>query len=85
MDWSYRSETYNDAFNTPLLETDSYDLVDASLRWSNVEEDWVVVLSGFNLSDEEYLQTGVYGTAFQVFEGVFDRGRQWRLEVRKNF
>ena len=85
VDWSYQSETYNDAFNTPLLETDSYDLVDASLRWSNVEEDWVVVLSGFNLSDEEYLQTGVYGTAFQVFEGVFDRGRQWRLEVRKNF
>ncbi|MEM6999237.1 MAG: TonB-dependent receptor [Pseudomonadota bacterium] len=85
LDWSYRSETFNDAFNTPILETDAYDLLDASVRWTNPEEDWVVVLSGHNLSDEEYLVTGVYGTAFQVFEGVFDRGRQWRLEVRKEF
>ncbi len=85
VDWSYRSETYNDAFNTPLLETDAYDLVDASLRWSNPAEDWTIVLSGKNLTDEEYLVTGVYGTAFQVFEGVFDRGRQWQLEIRKSF
>ena len=38
-----------------------------------------------NLSDEEYLVTGVYGTAFQAFEGSFDRGRQWLIEVRKDF
>jgi hypothetical protein len=27
----------------------------------------------------------VYGTAFQAFEGSFDRGRQWLVEVRKDF
>jgi iron complex outermembrane receptor protein len=84
-DWSYRSEAYNDAFNTPLLETDSYSLVDASISWSNPGEDWSVVLSGRNLGDEEYLVSGIYGTAFQVFEGMYDRGRQWRLEIRKDF
>ncbi len=84
-DWSYRSETYNDAFNTPLLKTDSYDLVNASVRWTDPGENWSVILSGRNLGDEEYLVTGVYGTAFQVFEGVFDRGRQWQLEVRRQF
>ena len=84
-DWSYRSETYNDAFNTPALETDSYDLIDASVRWTNPAGDWTVILSGTNLTDEDYLVTGVYGTAFQAYEGMFDRGRQWRLEVRKSF
>lgn len=84
-DWSYRSETYNDAYNTELLKTDAYDLLDASVRWSNAAEDWTVTLFGRNLGDEEYLVTGVYGTAFQAFEGVFDRGRQWQLEVRKRF
>lgn len=84
-DWSYRSETYNDAYNTEILKTDSYDLLDASVRWSNAAEDWTVTLFGRNLGDEEYLVTGVYGTAFQSFEGVFDRGRQWQLEVRKRF
>jgi len=84
-DWSYRSETYNDAFNTPLLKTDSYDLFDASVRWTNTGGDWTVVLAGMNLTDEEYLVSGVYGTAFQSYEGLFDRGAQWRLEVRKTF
>ncbi|MEZ5556942.1 MAG: TonB-dependent receptor [Pseudomonadales bacterium] len=84
-DWSYRSDAYNDAYNTPLLETDAYHLVDASVRWRSPAEDWSVILSGRNLGDEEYLVTGVYGTAFQAFEGMYDRGRQWRLEVRKDF
>ena len=84
-DWSYRDETYNDAYNTEILKSDSYNLWDASVRWTNAEQDWTVLLSGRNLTDEEYLVTGVYGTAFQSFEGMYDRGRQWVLEVRKEF
>ena len=63
----------------------SYDLWDASVRWTNAGGDWTVIVSGRNMTDEEYLVTGVYGTAFQAFEGMFDRGRQWVLEVRKDF
>lgn len=85
LDWGYRSETYNDAYNSPLLETDAYDLVDASVRWVDANGDWTVVLAGRNLTDEQYMITGVYGTAFQSFEAMFDRGRQWRLEVRRDF
>ena len=84
-DWSYRSETFNDAYNTPLLATDSYELIDASVRWLSPNEGWVIALSGRNLADEQFLETGVYGTAFQSFEGVYNRGRQWQLEVRKYF
>ena len=84
-DWSYRSRTFNDAYNTPLLETESTDLIDASARWLSADESWTVILSATNLTDEEYLVTGVYGTAFQSFEGMFDRGRQVRFEVRRDF
>ncbi|MFU8815829.1 MAG: TonB-dependent receptor [Pseudomonadales bacterium] len=84
-DWSYRAASYNDAFNTPLLKTGAYHLLDASIRWRNPRQDWSVALSGRNLGDEQYLVTGVYGTAFQAFEGMYDRGRQWHLEARKDF
>jgi iron complex outermembrane receptor protein len=84
-DWSYRAETFNDAFNTPTLATDSVQLVDASVRWISADEDWLVTLSGRNLTDDDYLISGVYGTAFQSFEGLFDRGREWRLELRRDF
>ncbi|MGB1141842.1 MAG: TonB-dependent receptor domain-containing protein, partial [Halioglobus sp.] len=85
VDWSYTDDYYNDAYNTELLKTDSFDTWDASLRWTSLEGDWAVLLSGRNLTDEEYLVTGVYGTAFQSFEGNFDRGRQWLLEVTRYF
>jgi iron complex outermembrane receptor protein len=52
---------------------------------TNQQGDWSVILSGRNLSDEQYLVTGVYGTAFQSFEGMYERGRQWRAEIRKTF
>lgn len=84
-DWSYRDDTYNDAYNTEILKTDSFNLYDASVRWISPGEDLQVIVSGRNLSDEEYLITGVYGTAFQSFEGMYDRGRQWAVEVRKDF
>lgn len=85
VDWSYRDETYNDAYNTGILKTDSYDLWDASLRWTNAGGDLSLMLSGRNLGDEEYLVTGVYGTAFQAYEGSYDRGRQWLIALRKDF
>ena len=84
-DWSYRDDTYNDAYNTEILKTDAYDIWDASVRWTNAGGDLSLILSGRNLTDEEFLVTGVYGTAFQVYEGVYDRGRQWLVELRKDF
>jgi len=85
VDWSFRDDTYNDAYNTELLKTDAYDLWGASARWTNNNGDLTATLSGRNLTDEEYLVTGVYGTAFQSFEGSFDRGQQWLLELRQSF
>ncbi len=84
-DASYRDDTFNDAFNTAVLETESYTLVDARLRWISPSESLSITLSGINLTDEDYLVTGVYGTAFQAFEGVYDRGRQWLLEAQWEF
>lgn len=85
IDWSYRASTYNDAFNSPQLKTGSYHLIDASMRWHSPSRAWSTVLSGRNLGDKEYLVTGIHGTAFQAYEGMFDRGRQVRLEVRRDF
>ncbi len=85
VDWSYRDEVYNDAYNTEILKTDAYDLWDARVQWSSPSQAWSVIASGKNLSDEEYLITGVWGTAFQIFEGVYSRGREYLLELRWQF
>lgn len=85
VEWSYRSSTFNDAYNSPQLRSGSYHLLDASMRWHSPSRAWTAVLSGRNLGDKQYLITGIHGTAFQAYEGMFDRGRQVRFELRRDF
>jgi iron complex outermembrane receptor protein len=85
VDWSYRDDQYMDSFNTPQIAQGSYDLFNASLTWTSAREDWSVMLGGTNLSDEDYLISGIIGDAFQAYEGVYARGREYYLTLRYNF
>ena len=44
-----------------------------------------VVAAVKNLTDEDYLMTGVWGAAMQSIEGVYNRGREYSLTVRARF
>ncbi len=85
VDWSYRSKEYMDSFNTELIAQDAYDLVNANLNWTSNDEVWDVQLSLKNIGDEKYLTTGIIGDAFQTYEGIYNRGREWMLTTRYNF
>ncbi|MCI4645658.1 MAG: TonB-dependent receptor, partial [Hyphomonadaceae bacterium] len=74
-DWSYRSEYFNDAFNSPQISQDGFSLVDLNLAFVN-DNGVSVTLAVKNATDEQYLATGVFGDAFSSYEGVYDRGRQ---------
>lgn len=83
LDWSYRSKFFNDTFNTPqIAQSDGYHLTNVSLAWQNPAENWRVILSVNNLADEDYLITGIIGDAFQSYETLHNRGREWRLRIQ---
>lgn len=87
LDWSYKSEVYNDAINTPQLCQGAYHIINASLSFISVDDTWEIILSGLNLNSELYLITGVsaYDTSAAYTEGVFSRETQWSLSVTYNF
>lgn len=87
IDWSYRSESWNDAINTPILRQEGYYLINASVAFLSVDQKWELVLSGRNLNDEEYLATGLsaLGTSAAFSEGVFSRGSEWSLSAKYHF
>ncbi|PCI53947.1 MAG: TonB-dependent receptor, partial [Alphaproteobacteria bacterium] len=85
VDWAFRSEFENDAFNTPQIHQGGYHLVNANLTWENADENMAMVVGVKNLTDEKYLHTGIIGDAFQSYEGLYDRGRQWYITARFNF
>jgi len=83
--WSYRSEVFNDAFNTPSLMEDQLNLFDASIAWELPEEEWRVVLSARNLTDRTYIVSGANVPLAGVVEASFARGRTFELSVERNF
>jgi len=85
LEWSYRSKFDNDAFNTPEIRQDGYHLLNANVAWRNRDEDITVIAGATNLTDEDYLITGIIGDAFQSYEGLYDRGRQWYLTANFGF
>lgn len=85
LDWSYRSKEYMDSFNTELIAQESYDVLNANVKWSNPSQTWDVMLALKNITDEDYLLTGSIGDAFQTYEGIYNRGREWYLTGQYNF
>ncbi|MDP6673941.1 MAG: TonB-dependent receptor [Gammaproteobacteria bacterium] len=85
LEWSYRSEFDNDAFNTPQIHQDDYHLLNVNVAWRNSDENFSVIGDVTNLTDENYLITGIIGDAFQSYEGLYDRGQQWYLTANFGF
>lgn len=85
-DWLYRDTTANDAINTPELIQPSYDLLAASIGYVARNERWSLTLAGTNLTDEEYLVSGVADKpTFGLVEGNYARPREWSLRLAVRF
>lgn len=82
--WSFRTEHFNDAFNSPQLRTDDYHLLDFNVVLRDAAERYSVSAGVTNITDEEYMVSGVFGDAFSSFEGLFDRGREWYIKLQYN-
>jgi len=85
LEWSYRSKFDNDAFNTVEIRQDGYHLVNANVAWRNADDNLSIIVGATNLTDENYLITGIIGDAFQSYEGLYDRGRQWYVTANVEF
>lgn len=87
LDWSYKSESYNDAINTPRLRQGAYHLLNASIAFVSIDEAWEVILSGRNLNSELYLTTGISaldtGAAYSA--GIFSRETEWSFSAKYSF
>lgn len=85
LDWSYRSGMFMDALNSAELFQPGYHLINANLTW-NLPGDAIALTAGItNLSNKQYMQTGVYGASFGLFEKMFARAREWSVGAKWTF
>jgi len=82
IDWSYRSGAYMDALNSPELYQPGYSLFNANLTYNLPGDAIALFASVNNLTNKSYLQTGVYGSSFGLFEQMYARPREWSAGIR---
>lgn len=85
LDWSYRSGMYMDALNSAELYQPGYSLLNANLTWNLPGDDISITAGITNLTDKHYMQTGVYGASFGLYERLYARPREWSVGAKWTF
>lgn len=81
-DWSYQSETFKDAVNSPQLRQPGYSVFGASVSLTDASNHFTLTGGVTNLTDERYIQGGyvdpfVGGTAV----ATYSRPREWFVKL----
>lgn len=83
--YSYTSEVYNDAINTPLLKEDSIGLLGTSLVYNSTDDHWRTTLGVTNLTDERYIVSGFESGDLGFTNASYNRPREWYLSLAYNY
>ncbi len=84
-DYTYTSELANNTENTPLLQRDSVEMLNASVTYKEPLERWSLTFGGTNLLDERYLTTGQYQVGGGLIYGTYNRPTEWYLKLGFEF
>ena len=82
VDWSYKSGMYMDALNTRQLYQPGYSVVNASVALDLAERAVSLTAGVTNLTDKNYIETGVYGSSVGSYELLHARPREWYLSLK---
>lgn len=84
-DYSYKSEMWHDAANSPSLRSDGYGLVNVRAAFTPDQGRWE--FAGFitNLGDERYRLTGFDASVFGFADAVYGRPREFGASVTFRF
>jgi len=80
-DYSYQSEVFHDPANNEEIAEDGYGLFNARLKWTNAAGNMDITAFVKNITDEEYLVSGVDFSELDYFLGYFGPPRTWGLSI----
>jgi iron complex outermembrane receptor protein len=81
-DWYHTSAMANDLSNTPELNQDSVDFANFSATYTNVSDNWDIIVGARNVTDERHIITGQHQPAAGMVLGTYNRPTEWFLTLR---
>ncbi len=83
IDLAYSDDQYNDAINSASLKRDSYTILNVSLGFKDIDDQWSGALFVTNALDKQYVIAGFDG--FNYADGAISRPAEWGLRIRRSF
>ncbi len=80
--FTYTSELWNDALNTPLLRRPATREFDASLHYVSPNGEYDFAVGGTNLTNDRYITGGAVNYGAGVAQGYVNAPREWYATVR---
>src|SRR5262249_40594257 len=80
--FTYTSELYNDALNTPQLRRPAIQDLSASLHYTAPDDRYDFAVGGTNLIDKRFYMAGAVNYGAGVGQGYISPPRQWYATVR---
>lgn len=87
VDWSYRSDTFNNinGLNDSLLFQPAYSVFNANVRWEDPDGTYGLQFGVDNIADKKFQTFGNFQQSFGTKTASYDRGRQWYLRASVSF
>jgi len=86
LDATYKGKTYKDPDNSPKIIQDAYTLLNARIAYHAVNDKWEAAIFGTNLTDKQYLTSGLDLTStFGFIESYYGRPREIGVDFIVHF
>ena len=83
--YTYTSEMYNDAENTPLLRRKPVNMLDASAHYLFNDGKYDVAVGGTNIFDERYIFSGSHNYAAGFVDATYSPPAEWYASITAKF
>lgn len=85
LNYSWMSETANDAQNTPELIQDAVGQLGGQIKYEPEEGNWAISIIGRNITNERIIGAGFNSGGLSFVEASFNRPGEWRLKFDYDF
>ena len=82
---NFKSDTEGTAENETDVRQESYALGNIQLGYRDETDNWNAAINIDNITDRQYLISANQNQAIGYAEGVYNRGRTWRLTLSRRF
>jgi len=85
VDLKYTSKLYNNAHNPENTAQGAVALINASVKWTDKNDRWSLIVSGNNLTNQTVLVSGWDNPENSLVEGAYGLPRTWAATVKGKF